>query len=86
MDKADIMKFCSPWLEAWTGNQPEKLITFYSEHVMKSISMYPNSWQLRAMRDLLLPAPCPNLTSHPRRRVSKGVKRLDTRLRGYDGI
>ena len=31
MNKADIMTFCSPWLEAWTGNQPEKLITFYSE-------------------------------------------------------
>ncbi len=30
MNKNEIMDFCGPWLKAWTGNQPEKLIDFYS--------------------------------------------------------
>ena len=24
--------FCDQWLAAWTGNQPEKLLTFYDEN------------------------------------------------------
>ncbi len=31
MDEKEIIKFCDPWLAAWTGNKPEKLIEFYSE-------------------------------------------------------
>jgi len=31
MDEKEIIEFCNPWLAAWTGNKPEKLIEFYSE-------------------------------------------------------
>ena len=31
MDEREIIEFCNPWLVAWTGNNPEKLIEFYSE-------------------------------------------------------
>ena len=31
MDEREIIEFCNPWLVAWTGNKPEKLIEFYSE-------------------------------------------------------
>lgn len=27
----DLKDFCDAWLSAWTGNQPEKLIAFYTE-------------------------------------------------------
>ncbi|EKD41824.1 MAG: hypothetical protein ACD_73C00506G0002 [uncultured bacterium] len=26
----ETINFCTTWLDAWTGNQPEKLISFYS--------------------------------------------------------
>jgi hypothetical protein len=29
----DLNDFCRHWLPAWTGNQPEHLITFYTEDV-----------------------------------------------------
>jgi hypothetical protein len=28
--KQELYKFCSEWLQAWTGNNPEKLINYYS--------------------------------------------------------
>jgi hypothetical protein len=31
VDETEIIKFGKPWLVAWTGNKPEKLIEFYSE-------------------------------------------------------
>ena len=31
MDEKEILEFVKPWLVAWTGNKPEKLIEFYSE-------------------------------------------------------
>jgi len=31
VDEKEIMEFCNPWLAAWIGNEPEKLIEFYSE-------------------------------------------------------
>ena len=30
MTRAEKTKFCHDWLSAWTGNQPEKLRSFYS--------------------------------------------------------
>ena len=32
MDENDIKKFCNEWLSAWTGNDPDKLTSFYSEN------------------------------------------------------
>ncbi len=31
MNGKKIIEFCDLWLDAWTGNKPEKLIDFYSE-------------------------------------------------------
>jgi hypothetical protein len=30
MKRQDIDEFCSQWLRAWTGNDPEKLLDYYS--------------------------------------------------------
>lgn len=27
----DVFAFCDAWLASWTGNQPEKLLSFYAE-------------------------------------------------------
>ena len=31
MEMKDIVIFCQKWLTSWTGNNPEKLISFYSK-------------------------------------------------------
>ena len=31
MEMKDIVTFCQNWLTSWTGNNPEKLISFYSK-------------------------------------------------------
>ncbi|MHA1479227.1 MAG: nuclear transport factor 2 family protein [Promethearchaeota archaeon] len=31
MEMKDIITFCQNWLTTWTGNNPEKLISFYSK-------------------------------------------------------
>ncbi|MHA1508758.1 MAG: nuclear transport factor 2 family protein [Promethearchaeota archaeon] len=31
MEMKDIITFCQNWLTSWTGNIPEKLISFYSK-------------------------------------------------------
>jgi len=31
MDRDEGARFCQDWLAAWTGNQPERLIGFYSD-------------------------------------------------------
>ncbi len=31
MNKPEILELCKRWLPAWTGNKPEKLISFYAE-------------------------------------------------------
>ena len=31
METKDIITFCQNWLTSWTGNNPEKLISFYSK-------------------------------------------------------
>jgi len=31
MKKEELVDYCNNWLAAWTGNNPEVLITFYSE-------------------------------------------------------
>ena len=32
LNEDEIKKFCNEWLSAWTGNNPDKLISFYSEN------------------------------------------------------
>jgi hypothetical protein len=32
MEREQAKEFCNKWLPAWTGNKPELLISFYSEH------------------------------------------------------
>jgi hypothetical protein len=34
MNEKEIMAFCRPWLDAWTDNQPDTLIDFYSEDAL----------------------------------------------------
>jgi hypothetical protein len=34
MKPQDFEEFCRRWLVAWTGNQPERLIEFYSDDVL----------------------------------------------------
>jgi len=36
MDKNEAIDFCSQWLSAWSGNDPEKLIGFYTENALYS--------------------------------------------------
>jgi len=31
VEMKDIVTFCQKWLTSWTGNNPEKLISFYSK-------------------------------------------------------
>jgi len=31
MEMKDVITFCQNWLKSWTGNNPEKLISFYSK-------------------------------------------------------
>ncbi|MHA1770464.1 MAG: nuclear transport factor 2 family protein [Candidatus Thorarchaeota archaeon] len=31
MDKAELFEFCRKWLDAWTGNQPEALLEYYTD-------------------------------------------------------
>lgn len=31
MNSIDAARFCDSWLVAWTGNQPDRLIQFYSD-------------------------------------------------------
>jgi len=31
-EEAYILEFCRKWLPAWTGNQPEALLAFYTEN------------------------------------------------------
>ena len=31
MEMKDLITFCQNWLTSWTGNNPEKLISFYSK-------------------------------------------------------
>ena len=32
----NLTEFCTTWLNSWTGNQPEKLLTFYTEDAFYS--------------------------------------------------
>jgi steroid delta-isomerase-like uncharacterized protein len=48
---ADLTRFCNQWLAAWTGNQPEKLISFYSEDAFYSDPA--NSGGLRGHSEIL---------------------------------
>jgi hypothetical protein len=34
MNKAELLEFSRNWLDTWTGNRPEELIQFYSEHAL----------------------------------------------------
>jgi len=34
MNKDELFEFCGRWLDAWTGNNPEKLLSFYHEDAL----------------------------------------------------
>ena len=34
MPAKNLKNFVDTWLATWTGNQPEKLLTFYAEHAL----------------------------------------------------
>lgn len=36
MNKEQLFEFCKEWLKAWTGNEPEKLMSFYQENALYS--------------------------------------------------
>jgi len=42
MKEEDIISFCHKWLSAWTGNTPDKLITFYSSNSYYQDPANPN--------------------------------------------
>lgn len=34
MTQTELETFCDQWLQAWTGNQPEKLLAYYHKDVL----------------------------------------------------
>ncbi|TFG28159.1 nuclear transport factor 2 family protein [Candidatus Thorarchaeota archaeon] len=36
MNKEELTTFCTEWLEAWTGNDPDALISYYDENALYS--------------------------------------------------
>ncbi len=44
-EEAYILEFCRQWLPAWTGNEPEKLLQFYSENAFYSDPANPEGIQ-----------------------------------------
>lgn len=38
----NIQQFCNEWLNAWSGNQPEQLLAYYSENTFYSDPAFPN--------------------------------------------
>ncbi|MFW9799197.1 MAG: nuclear transport factor 2 family protein [Candidatus Thorarchaeota archaeon] len=42
MYEKDALEFCKEWLSAWTGNQPEKLIEFYTKDAFYKDPANPN--------------------------------------------
>lgn len=34
MNKEELLEFCKEWLSAWTGNDPQKLISYYAEDAL----------------------------------------------------
>jgi len=48
VDEREIIEFCKPWLAAWTGNKPEKLIEFYSKDAFYRDPAKPDGLKGRA--------------------------------------
>ncbi len=40
-EEAYILEFCRQWLPAWTGNEPETLLRFYTENAFYSDPAHP---------------------------------------------
>lgn len=38
----NLTQFCDEWLKAWSGNQPEQLLAFYSDNAFYSDPAFPN--------------------------------------------
>jgi hypothetical protein len=38
----NIQQFCNEWLNAWSGNQPERLLAYYSENTFYYDPAFPN--------------------------------------------
>lgn len=41
MSPPDLTKFCAEWLQSWTGNRPDQLLTFYAEDAFYSDPVHP---------------------------------------------
>jgi hypothetical protein len=42
MNTQDLENFCTDWLAAWTGNRPERLLSFYKETAFYRDPARPN--------------------------------------------
>lgn len=42
MNDDSLVSFCNSWLAAWTGNQPERLLSFYTEDAFYRDPAKPN--------------------------------------------
>lgn len=42
MNSQELEQFCDKWLESWTGNNPEKLLSFYTNDAFYSDPAYPD--------------------------------------------
>jgi hypothetical protein len=36
MNHDELLEFCSEWLEAWTGNNPDELLSYYHDNALYS--------------------------------------------------
>ena len=51
LDASEAKAFAATWLPAWTGNQPERLVSFYSEDVFYADPAIPHG--VRGRQQLL---------------------------------
>ncbi|MHB8917762.1 MAG: YybH family protein, partial [Desulfocucumaceae bacterium] len=51
MTREEILEFCGAWLSSWTGNNPEKLLDYYTEDAFYSDPA--NKGGLRGRQQLL---------------------------------
>ena len=51
-EEAYILEFCRQWLPAWTGNDPDKLLQFYTQNAFYSDPANPEGIQgIEQLRD-----------------------------------
>jgi len=50
MSNIELLDFCDTWLQAWTGNQADKLLSYYHDDIYYVDPGYPQG--LRGKKDL----------------------------------